>query len=57
MSPSWADIDMLRPHDALENHSCGDMVEICYFESGDQEYVVENRTYRLTGGDMFVTAF
>ena len=41
-------------HGVLENHSHGDMLEICFLESGEQTYVVADRSYQLTGGDLFV---
>lgn len=42
-------------HPALEPHTHGERMEICYLDGGRQEYVVENRRYELTGGDVFVT--
>ncbi len=42
-------------HGALEDHSHGEMLEICFLESGEQTYVVGGTEYRLTGGDLFVT--
>ncbi len=42
-------------HGVLEDHSHGDMLEICFLESGEQTYVVGGRAYPLTGGDLFVT--
>ncbi len=42
-------------HGALEDHSHGEMLEICFLESGEQTYVVGDAPYRLTGGDLFVT--
>ncbi len=42
-------------HGVLEDHSHGDMLEICFLESGEQTYVVADRSYQLTGGDLFVT--
>jgi len=40
---------------ALELHSHGRMVEICYLESGRQTYWVGEEKFHLSGGDLFVT--
>ena len=42
-------------HKPLEVHSHGDRLEICYLESGRQTYVVDGKTFELTGGDVLVT--
>lgn len=42
-------------HPALEMHSHGSRIEICYLESGQQTYVVEDQKYDLVGGDVFAT--
>lgn len=42
-------------HAVLEDHSHGEMLEICFLESGEQTYVVGGTPYQLTGGDLFVT--
>jgi AraC-like DNA-binding protein len=42
-------------HPALEPHSHGKMVEICYLESGQQTYDVGDEKFHLNGGDVFVT--
>lgn len=42
-------------HAGLEDHSHGDMLELCFLESGKQSYIVEGKTFNLSGGDMFVT--
>ncbi len=42
-------------HGALEEHSHGEMLEICFLESGEQTYVVGGTPYQLAGGDLFVT--
>lgn len=39
----------------LERHSHGEMIEICYLESGRQTYEVNGREYPLVGGDVFLT--
>lgn len=39
----------------LAAHSHGEMLEICYLESGRQTYVVKGREYPLVGGDVFLT--
>ncbi len=44
-----------RAHVPLEDHNHGDMIEICFLESGQQTYVVGEETFDLTGGDLFVT--
>jgi AraC-like DNA-binding protein len=36
-------------------HAHKDTMEICYLSRGRQTYVVGDRPYRLTGGDVFVT--
>ncbi len=41
-------------HGVLEDHSHGDMLEICFLESGEQTYVVGDTPYQLTGGDLFL---
>ena len=40
---------------ALELHSHGKMVEICYLESGRQTYCVGEEKFHLSDGDLFVT--
>ncbi len=42
-------------HDELAPHSHGEMIEICFLESGRQTYEVGGRTYSMAGGDVFVT--
>lgn len=42
-------------HQRLEDHAHGNMLEICFLESGKQTYTVEGRAYDLVGGDLFVT--
>ena len=42
-------------HDVLQDHSHGDMLEICFLESGEQTYVVADRSFHLSGGDLFIT--
>lgn len=42
-------------HGVLEDHSHGEMLEICFLESGEQTYVVRGTLYHLTGGDLFLT--
>jgi AraC-like DNA-binding protein len=42
-------------HPALQLHSHGKMVEICYLESGQQTYRVGAEQFHLSGGDLFVT--
>ena len=44
-----------KAHPALELHSHGNMVEICFLESGQQVYCVGEDTFHLSGGDLFVT--
>lgn len=44
-----------KAHSALELHSHGKMVEICYLESGRQTYCVGEEKFHLSGGDLFVT--
>lgn len=44
-----------RAHRALELHSHGQMIEICYLESGEQTYCIGQQRYSLNGGDLFVT--
>lgn len=39
----------------LDPHSHKGMMEICYFHKGEQVYEVNNKTYCLKGGDVFVT--
>ena len=39
----------------LEDHVHGNMLEICFLESGKQKYTVEGKDYDLVGGDLFVT--
>ena len=39
----------------LPAHSHGEMLEICYLESGRQTYAVKGREYPLAGGDVFLT--
>ena len=42
-------------HPALEDHSHGNMAEICYLERGEQTYFVGEERFDLRGGDLFVT--
>ncbi len=42
-------------HPALEKHSHGAKVEICYLERGQQTYVVGQQRFDLIGGDVFLT--
>lgn len=42
-------------HQALEEHTHGELFEICYLDEGTQEYRVEDDDYLLKGGDVFVT--
>ncbi len=42
-------------HEPLREHTHGEMFEICYLDEGSQEYEVEGCSYRLKGGDVFVT--
>lgn len=42
-------------HPALEDHSHGNMMEICYLEQGEQTYFVGEERFDLKGGDVFVT--
>ena len=42
-------------HPALQLHSHGKMLEICYLESGQQAYCVGAEQFQLSGGDLFVT--
>jgi AraC-like DNA-binding protein len=42
-------------HPALQLHSHGQMIEICYLESGQQSYSVGGKQFLLHGGDLFVT--
>ena len=39
----------------LAAHSHGEMLEICYLESGRQTYAVKGREFPLVGGDVFMT--
>ncbi|MBI5382415.1 MAG: helix-turn-helix transcriptional regulator [Opitutae bacterium] len=39
----------------LDVHSHGQMIEICYLESGQQTYEVDGQAYPLVGGDVFLT--
>jgi AraC-like DNA-binding protein len=39
----------------LDNHVHKGMMEICYCHKGKQAYEVNNKTYYLKGGDVFVT--
>lgn len=39
----------------LAAHSHGEMLEICYLESGRQTYDVSGREFPLVGGDVFLT--
>ena len=40
---------------ALQTHSHGKMIEICYLESGQQTFRVGAEQFQLSGGDLFVT--
>jgi AraC-like DNA-binding protein len=42
-------------HEPLPDHCHGNMLEICYLESGEQSYLVKRERFDLTGGDVFVT--
>jgi len=42
-------------HEVLEDHSHGEMLEICFLETGEQTYVVGETPYHLTGGNLFLT--
>jgi AraC-like DNA-binding protein len=42
-------------HPPLPDHSHGEMIEICYLETGTQTYVVEGREFPLNPGDVFMT--
>jgi len=42
-------------HPALEDHSHGKMMEICFLEQGEQTYFVGEERFDLNGGDVFVT--
>lgn len=44
-----------KAHEALPRHCHGKMIEICYLESGQQTYYVDNEPHELHGGDLFVT--
>lgn len=39
----------------LPAHIHPDMIEICYLAKGSQEYFVGDKTFRLYGGDIFIT--
>jgi len=41
-------------HQALETHSHGNMLEVCYLERGRQTYFVGNERFDLNGGDVFI---
>lgn len=45
----------VKAHDVLENHSHGNMLEICYLERGKQTYFVGRERFDLLGGDVFIT--
>ena len=42
-------------HDPLEEHTHGNMFEICYLDEGSQPYISEGKKYCLKGGDVFVS--
>jgi AraC-like DNA-binding protein len=44
-----------RARGPLREHAHRDCIEICCLERGRQTYIVNNRSYRLTGGDVFYT--
>lgn len=44
-----------RAHRELAAHSHGEMIEICFLESGQQVYEVNGEEYPLRGGDIFLT--
>ena len=44
-----------RALDPLKTHFHNDILEICYLNKGTQTYIVNNETYSLTGGDVFIT--
>lgn len=39
----------------LPTHTHPDMIEICYLAKGTQEYFIDNKTFLLYGGDLFIT--
>ena len=39
----------------LPQHTHPDMIEICYLSKGRQSYIVGEQTYRVFGGDIFIT--
>lgn len=41
-------------HQKLDTHIHKGMMEICYYHKGEQVYEVNNKTYCLKGGDVFV---
>jgi AraC-like DNA-binding protein len=47
--------DYSEAHAPLDFHCHGEMLEICYLESGQQTYIVGNERFDLKGGDLFVT--
>ena len=42
-------------HQEIDAHSHGEMIEICYLESGQQTYEVNGKVFPLVGGDVFLT--
>jgi len=42
-------------HEPLPEHTHGNMLEICYLESGAQVYTIGDERFELTGGDLFLT--
>jgi len=60
----WHDIDVfdefgrynyLSAQAILPTHIHPNMIEICYLSKGSQEYFVGKNTYKLYGGDIFIT--
>jgi len=45
----------LNTQKSLPTHVHVDMIEICYLAKGSQEYFVGDETFRLFGGDIFLT--
>jgi AraC-like DNA-binding protein len=39
----------------LVDHVHKDIMEICYLDGGEQDFVVKGKRFHLTGGDLFVT--
>lgn len=45
----------VKAQTTLPSHIHPDMIEICYLAKGSQEYFVNNETFTLYGGDIFIT--